>query len=577
MSKSYLYLFFPFFVLSLIIVSCKRDQPFEETAIIEVDFLMNEMDLQKLGLEFTEQELERNINDPNKVLTVKVGEPVKFKDTSGGPSSNTKRKWVLNDNEWKLSETKADGMNVPEFTYTFEDPGFHRISLYIGESNYATKLVKVVSGDYIAADQPLETMDVETPDESQSNDIVADQPTQRPQPTQPAPRPAPSNKSTNQPSSGSNNNTAQSNTKPAPEPAKITSVNFSIPATATVGQSFELKDLSQPSNAITTRQWDLGDGTTQKTRGDTYRHMYFSDGEKSVTLCLNNSDQCVTKRIMVKPKPVVAAAPDKPKDPAPAPPKKPEVTSVDFNLPETAVVGTSVNLMDRSQPSSAVVKRRWSFGDGTPDLNTGKSSVSHVFNKAGKYTVKVCVNDSDKCSSKEIEITEPVVVAEEKPASSATSSSNTATSESGGLDYSKYDGTRPGNVGLLSSQKCNPQEIKMSDGTATISLSPKKMMELEKAKVYADNNGTLDITLKNSKGSVEGELSGIQVNPGNTTIYLIDLAVILVPGEKYTLTIKSSGVKLEDSAGCSPNTLKSDVVSLNYGDNYILYDLAFIY
>ena len=390
MSRSYLSILAFSIIVMLSVFSCKRDAPIQDQAVIEVDFMLNEQDLEKFGLEYTEQEFERDNNDPNKILTVKVGEPVKFKDTSKGSSKVSLRKWQLNQqDEWEQAKGD-DEVDVPEFVHTFDTPGIHRISLYIGETNYATKLVKVVSGEYIP-DNVVELEDVaaveeETEDLFANNDAASTQ---------------------------ANNNTSNASPEPARKtppvkkaaPVKINSINFVLPSEVMLGESFELRDISSPSNAIKVRQWDMGDGETLKTAGATYRKVYFSTGVKTVTLCLNNTNQCTSKRITVKPKPArkeTVAAPKPKKQPVKV--SKPSVASVDFNLPATAIVGSSVSLLDKSSPASAVVKRRWKFGDGSADLNTGKSAIGHVYNTAGTYTVELCVNDSDKCSKKTITI-----------------------------------------------------------------------------------------------------------------------------------------------------------------------------
>ncbi|GLR16671.1 PKD domain-containing protein [Portibacter lacus] len=581
MSKSYLsLLIFSFFVV-ILISSCKRDAPNRDHAIIEVDFLLNERDLEKFGLDYTEQEFERDNNDPNKVLTVKVGEPVKFKDTSKGSTSTSKRVWKLNDNEWEQAENDKK-IQVPEFTHVFDAPGYHRISLYIEDVSYATKLIKVVSTEFSAEDQNIAATEsseteVEVAAVEPEKDDLFDTPVNSN--TQEQAKPI---AQVEQPKTTTKSTPPAKTTPPPPPPAKISNIDFAIKGNLMVGNTIELRDMSSPSSSIFIRQWDMGDGTTQKTKGGVYNQIYFSSGEKTITLCLNNSNQCTSKVVNIQPRPprkeVVAEKPVE----KPVEPKKPEIAKVEFKLPATSMVGTSVNLSDRSQPSSAVVKRKWSFGDGSPDLNTGKSAVSHIFNKAGTFTVKLCLNDmSDKCTTETITITEkpapkPVEVAETKP---APTSSTSSVSQPNWLDT--YEGTTPGRVGLLSSQKCDETTSEWHSGAAFINISPKKPMELDVAKVYASENGTIDIILTTGDKKETGVINNVQVNPGPSNIYLTDLAIILEPGVKYTLMIKpsdpNSTLKLENAVKCSPRPLTSDIVAVNYNDKFVLYDLKFFY
>jgi PKD repeat protein len=567
MSKSYLSLLFFAVMLLLLVPSCKRDAPDRGRAIIEVDFLTNNRDLERYGLDYTAQDLERDSDDPNRVLTVAVGEPVKFKDTSKGSTNSSKRTWKLNDNEWEQAEDKED-THVPEFTHVFDAPGLYRISLYVEDVSYATKLIKVVSEEF-ASDSPniaevdetamieQEPQVEETPRSNVSTPTVQKQ-TPKTTPTkttQPASKPA-----------------------PPPPPAKITNIDFSIKGDMMAGNSVELRDLSSPSSAIFVRQWDFGDGTTQKTKGGAYNQIYWSPGEYTITMCLNNSNQCTSKKITIKAKPVRKETVVVPPPPKKEEVKKPEIAKVEFKVTETAVAGTAVNLTDRSQPSEAVLKRKWSFGDGTPDLNTGKSAISHVFNKAGTYEIELCLNDKkDKCSTQKIIITAvpvPVEVVEEAKPTTTTTSSNPSW-----LD--NYDGTTPGRVGLLSSQKCDETSVEWHEGAAFININPKQAMELDVAKVYANSNGTIDIILTTGDKKETAVLNNIQVNPGPSNIYLTDLAIILEPGQKYTLMIKpsnpDSGLKLENAVSCKPRPLTSEIVSINYNEKFILYDLKFFH
>jgi len=587
MSKSYLSLVVISFFTIVLISSCKRDAPDRDQAIIEVDFLLNERDLEKFGLDYTEQEFERDNEDPNKVLTVAVGEPVKFKDTSVGSSSTSKRRWELNGNEWEQAENDKE-VHVPEFTHVFDAPGYHRISLYIEDVSYATKLIKVVSENFEAnSNMPVVEVDV-VEDDTPEEVVVAEQPKEdlfdppAKEDPQTVSRVEEPKRETKTPKSTPRNTTPKKTTPPPPPPApaKISNIDFRISGNLMVGNTIELRDMSGPASSIFIRQWDLGDGTTQKTKGGVYNQIYFSSGEKTITLCLNNSNQCTSKKVTIKPRPKrkEEVAVVKPKAP-PAPPKAPEISKIEFKIPSTALVGTAVNLSDRSQPSSAILKRKWSFGDGSPDLNTGKSAVSHIFNKAGKYTVKLCLNDkSDKCTTQSITINakpKPIVVVEEEKPKTTT----TSVSSPNWLDT--YDGTTPGRVGLLSSQKCDETTAEWHEGAAFININPKKPMELDVAKVYASTNGTVDIILTTGDKKETGVLNNVQVNPGPTNIYLTDLAIILEPGEKYTLMIKpseaGSKLKLENAVNCSPRPLPSDVVNVNYNNKFVLYDLKFFY
>lgn len=85
--------------------------------------------------------------------------------------------------------------------------------------------------------------------------------------------------------------------------------------------------------------------------------------------------------------------------------KKVEIKNVDFSASFTTVeAGKGVLFRDQSVPASAINVRVWDFGDGI-NMTTRGSSVQHAFAKEGNYTVKLCLNYSSKCYTKDITVT----------------------------------------------------------------------------------------------------------------------------------------------------------------------------
>jgi PKD repeat protein len=64
-------------------------------------------------------------------------------------------------------------------------------------------------------------------------------------------------------------------------------------------------------------------------------------------------------------------------------------TPTSGNVPLTVSLSSS----NSSDPNGAIVSRTWSFGDGTPDINS--EATTHTYTKPGVYTISLTVTDND--------------------------------------------------------------------------------------------------------------------------------------------------------------------------------------
>lgn len=98
--------------------------------------------------------------------------------------------------------------------------------------------------------------------------------------------------------------------------------------------------------------------------------------------------------------------------------------------PSTARAGTELtfdgsgSIVSNMPEDNIAVGWSWSFGDGSSAM--GKI-VTHTYEKAGTYTVKLTVTDS---AGREASIEEPLVVKEALPATSETTSESTTATTS---------------------------------------------------------------------------------------------------------------------------------------------------
>src|SRR5207249_2076470 len=70
--------------------------------------------------------------------------------------------------------------------------------------------------------------------------------------------------------------------------------------------------------------------------------------------------------------------------------KLPPCTNLTYNFDNT-----SVATLGTFGPNSFI----WNFGDGTPSLTRGFTSVTHTYAGAGTYNVKLVINDTTFCNS----------------------------------------------------------------------------------------------------------------------------------------------------------------------------------
>lgn len=121
-----------------------------------------------------------------------------------------------------------------------------------------------------------------------------------------------------------------------------------------------------------------------------------------------------------KPKPSSTVA--KASSPPPAPPKRVEIENVDFSVSKTTVeTGEKMLFRDLSSPAAAVKNRVWDWGDGVTTPTKG-STFGYSYSRPGTYTVKLCLNYSSKCATKQITVkkaADPVIVATAPPKAEA--------------------------------------------------------------------------------------------------------------------------------------------------------------
>ncbi len=138
---------------------------------------------------------------------------------------------------------------------------------------------------------------------------------------------------------------------------------------------------------ISSYNWDFGDSSATTTSVDSVNHIYTQNGTFNVRLIITDLIGC--KDTLVKPMYIIVNGP---------------TAKFTTNLPGTCV-NNAIDFIDSSfsDGTHPIVQWTWDFGD-----NTGATFVAppftHVYNKAGIYTIKLKVTDSNGCTDSLIKI-----------------------------------------------------------------------------------------------------------------------------------------------------------------------------
>jgi len=161
--------------------------------------------------------------------------------------------------------------------------------------------------------------------------------------------------------------------------SKSPTANFkpSLLSNCSPGISIDFDNLSTDAVRY---EWDFGDGSpiVQTTNTFAISHTYSSVGEYYVTLLAFNAEGC-SQRFTYN-QPIVIA--------------RPKVNLQ--NIPEEGCAPLTINPVASVSALSGIKTYEWDFGDGTV---INGSSPTHVFTKAGNYTIKLTITTNDGCTS----------------------------------------------------------------------------------------------------------------------------------------------------------------------------------
>lgn len=543
-----------------------------------INFLINNEEKSgkdRIPLDLTENAYYENKKNPDHVMFVPIMDSVYFKDISRfSDEAPGQRQWYVDG-----QPLKSDAAEVAFYS---EVVGPSKVILKYNDYIHVSKGIYFTDElDFSTEVAETTTEYAEKPDEdftaiASTNENVVEEKSTKPvakvEKQQSNTKPT----STSNTSATKTSNTSATNISkavtPTPTPAKpaapveITKVDFYMEkTTAETGERILFRDLSEPAVAVSNRVWDWGDGNTMPLRSSAAGYSYEKPGTYTVKLCLNYSPKCVSKQINItQAKAIISAAP-------PAPPtetKKVEevkVSKVVISSASKQIVGKPIEVTDDTYPKEAVKTRAW-YINGTKE-NFTSSKFSKTFEKAGNYTIKLCVNgDNSTCQEKVITIED---LPKPAPAKQSTSTANN----------DPFFAAAASRTGLRTSQRCPEENAKWHGGVTEITLKPTVRVELMSANIFGKKTGLASAKL--TDGSFTKTIKNIQILPGSSTIEFGDFGVILQPGKTYTLSIESmpgENVELEDGGVCNTTFAADDRLGASYKDNVMtLYNIKFGY
>lgn len=178
----------------------------------------------------------------------------------------------------------------------------------------------------------------------------------------------------------SNAGCADSITKPVNTIYAQPQAVFVMPAEVCNGGVVTFTDQSlAPNSTVTQWQWDFGDGVFSTQTNPA--HTYAGPGSYTIKLLSTSAIGCVSavaaKTITVNPLP-----------------------SANFTVATPTCVTKSILFSDGSVANAgSIIKWIWNFGDGTSDVKTTNSPVTHVYATTGTFTVTLQVETDKGCVS----------------------------------------------------------------------------------------------------------------------------------------------------------------------------------
>lgn len=359
---------------------------------------------------------------------------------------------------------------------------------------------------------------------------------------------------------------------------KDVSIAWDIPFKGEIGDKLDFHDKSTFSGDVDEFVWTIGG---ERKVGKTVFHSFSKAGDYPIKLCLNEDPRyCKAGMLRVT--------------------EKPKYT-VDFRMPSEITVGESITLKDASSSNVAINSYVWSI-----DGNTRKGkSTSYTFSTPKTYSVKLCVDGEENCKIKSITVKskpklppppkpapvptpkptpKPVSTPEPRPKPAPTSKPAPAPApvvvipdvSSNVFIPEDDDDFSPRNTSNKIGGYNNCSNAEWVNQT-TIKMQVIKKAQLNKATIYADNNGKVkfSMTYKNN-GEETREAVYKTVNKGRSEVLLNNLYITLYPGVTYYFTLQpQGGLKIQNIASCSSASGGDGTLKMDTQGSFAVFDIQY--
>jgi hypothetical protein len=499
--------------------------------------------------------------DFNMVTSAKVGETVVFTDASEPMD-------VVRSREWSFGDGSTDSDNASSVEYRFNKAGTYEVELCVNFDYCRTKEITIVGGKIVDA-SPTPSPSVSTDSNDKNTASISDNFTAKGSSNPSVTRDVvvdetePEVQDEVEPVPPQRELKGIEEVPPPPPPLPIYDVKFDLPNEVTEGTSLTLNDESTVTNgSVDTRTWTI-DG--EAFDGRTIRYSFDKSGNIDVKLCLNGGNYCDYKTIRVVAKPAI-------KPPVETPKTLP-IYDVKFDLPNEVTEGASLTLSDESTVTNGSVDTRtWTIDGEAFDGRT----IRYSFDKSGNIDVKLCLNGGNYCDYKTIRVVaKPLVHVPKKEKVDVPIPSNTI---SANVDMSDNDDFYPTQTAASMGPHNYCETAEWIDQT-TVSLKVKEKIQLNKATIYASDNGRVRFELSYmNNGKPEKVAVTKNVNRGRTEIHLIDLYTTLYPGVNYRLKVSGqNGVQLENIGSCRAAPNGDTRLTVNAKGGFVLFDMKYRY
>lgn len=229
--------------------------------------------------------------------------------------------------------------------------------------------------------------------------------------------------------------------------------------THSLGQKVSLSSTIAQANALSV-EWNFGDGTPVATESayqfesSRIEHAFAGTGTDTVVETIH-TDNLATPTIVKEAKLVVKAA----------------VPAAQFSGPTKVAPGEAATFDGKgsSDPNGkAIVKYAWNFGDGSAEVITTTSSVSHTYAAEGTHTVSLKVTDELALTS--LPATHVITVAATTTTTTTTPPPTTTPATTTTTTPTTTTGTTPGQ-GVLPSQEHKAPDAKLAGGSLTVTTA----------------------------------------------------------------------------------------------------------